>query len=104
MGGFCRECFLAEIEEAIAEEHPELKRGDVFELVQEWLRTAEEPLHCWVSRDRRRSGQKGQSDVHHDRCLGTSRNAPIVAPALEAPVHRAVPLTRSHQGLVVLPV
>ena len=38
VGGFCRECLLAEIEEAIAEEHPELKRGDVFELVQEWLR------------------------------------------------------------------
>ncbi len=35
VGGFCRECFLAELEEAIAEEHPELKRGDVFELVQE---------------------------------------------------------------------
>ena len=34
VGGFCRECFLAELEEAIAEEHPELKRGDVFELVQ----------------------------------------------------------------------
>ena len=28
VGGFCRECLLAEIEEAIAEEHPELKRGD----------------------------------------------------------------------------
>ena len=27
VGGFCRECFLAELEEAIAEEHPELKRG-----------------------------------------------------------------------------
>ncbi len=28
VGGFCRECLLAEIEQAIAEEHPELKRGD----------------------------------------------------------------------------
>ncbi len=34
----CRECVLAEIEEAIAEERQELKRGDVFELGQEWLR------------------------------------------------------------------
>ncbi len=30
VGGFCRECFLAELEEAIAEELPEMKRGDVF--------------------------------------------------------------------------
>ncbi len=42
VGGVCRECLLAEIEEAIAEEHPELERGDVFELVQEWLRAVEE--------------------------------------------------------------
>ncbi len=28
VGGVCRECVLAEIEQAIAEEHPELKRGD----------------------------------------------------------------------------
>ena len=26
-----------EVEQAIAEEHPELKRGDLLELVQEWL-------------------------------------------------------------------
>ncbi len=31
VGGFCRECFF-ELEEAIAEDHPEMKRGDVFEL------------------------------------------------------------------------
>ncbi len=37
VGGFCRECFLFELEEAIAEDHPETKRGDVCELVQEWL-------------------------------------------------------------------
>ena len=37
VGGFCRECFLFGLEEAIAEDHPEMKRGDVFELVQEWL-------------------------------------------------------------------
>ncbi len=36
--GVCRECLLAEIEQAIAKEHPELERGEVFELVQEWLR------------------------------------------------------------------
>ncbi len=45
VGGFCRECFLAELEEAIAEEHPELKRGDVFELVQEWLRAVDGSVH-----------------------------------------------------------
>ncbi len=45
VGGVCRECILAEIEQAIAEEHPELKRGDVFELVQEWLRTVDDRLH-----------------------------------------------------------
>ncbi len=45
MGGFCRECFLAELEEAIAEEHPELDRGAVFELVQEWLRVEEDLAH-----------------------------------------------------------
>ncbi len=38
VGGFCRECYLAELEEAIAEGHPELDRGEVFELVQECLR------------------------------------------------------------------
>ncbi len=45
VGGFCRECFLAQPEEAIAEEHPELKRGDVFELVQEWLRLEDDLAH-----------------------------------------------------------
>ena len=43
VGGFCRECMLAEIEQAIAEEHAELDRGEVFELVQEWLRAEREP-------------------------------------------------------------
>ena len=38
VGGVCRECLLAEIEQAIAEEHPELERGEVLELVQEWIR------------------------------------------------------------------
>ncbi len=45
VGGYCRECFLAELEDAIAEEHPEMKRGDVFELVQEWLRTEDDLAH-----------------------------------------------------------
>ena len=30
---------------AIAEEHPEMKRGDVFELVQEWLRLEDDLTH-----------------------------------------------------------
>ncbi len=45
VGGFCRECFLFELEQAIAEEHPELKRGDVFERVQEWLRLEDDRKH-----------------------------------------------------------
>ncbi len=45
MGGFCRECFLFELEEAIAEEHPELDRGEVIELVQEWLGAVEDLVH-----------------------------------------------------------
>ena len=31
MRGVCRECLLAEI---LVEEHPEMKAGDIFELVQ----------------------------------------------------------------------
>ncbi len=45
VGGFCRECMLKEIELAIAEEYPELKRGDVFELVQEWPRLEDDRKH-----------------------------------------------------------
>ena len=45
VGGVCRECYLAELEEAIAEDHPEMKRGDVFDLVQDWLRTEDESVH-----------------------------------------------------------
>ncbi len=45
VGGVCQECILMEVEQAIAEEHPELKRGDVFELVQEWLRLEDDPKH-----------------------------------------------------------
>ncbi len=45
VGGFCRECFLAELEEAIANEHPEVDRGEVFELVQEWLRLEDDRKH-----------------------------------------------------------
>ncbi len=45
VGGYCRECFLAELEQAIAEDHPEMKRGDVFDLVSEWLRAVDDPLH-----------------------------------------------------------
>ncbi len=45
VGGVCRACLLAEIEQAIADEHPEMKRGDVFELVCEWLRTEDDLAH-----------------------------------------------------------
>ncbi len=45
VGGFCQECILAEIEQAIADEHPEMKRGDVFDLVCEWLLREDEAVH-----------------------------------------------------------
>ncbi len=45
MGGVCRECLLTEIEQAIAEERSEMKRGDVFEPVQEWLRLEDDLTH-----------------------------------------------------------
>ncbi len=45
VGGYCRECYLAELEEAIADDHPEMKRGDVFELGCEWLRTEDDLAH-----------------------------------------------------------
>ncbi len=45
VGGVCRNCLLIEIEQAIAEEHPELDRGEVFELVQEWLRAVDKTVH-----------------------------------------------------------
>ncbi len=45
VGGRCRKCFLAELELAIAEAHPEMKRGDVFDLVQEWLMQEDESFH-----------------------------------------------------------
>ncbi len=45
VGGYCRECYLAKIEQAIAEDHPEMERGDVFDLVQEWLMLEDESGH-----------------------------------------------------------
>ncbi len=45
VSGCCRECMMRAVEEHIAEAHPEMKRGDVFDLVQEWLLTAWEPSH-----------------------------------------------------------
>ena len=41
--GFCRAGFLAELDDALAREHPELKRDDVFELIQSWLASAHDP-------------------------------------------------------------
>ncbi len=38
VGAYCRQCYLAELEEAIAKKHLQMRRGDVFELVQESLR------------------------------------------------------------------
>ena len=45
VGGYCRKCLLTEVELAIAEAHPELKRGDVIELVSEWLMQEDESFH-----------------------------------------------------------
>ncbi len=53
--GCCRECMMRAIEEHIAEAHPEMKRGDVFDLVQEWLLRAGEPSllsACFPGRSR----------------------------------------------------
>ncbi len=45
VGGYCRKCFLAETKLAIAEAHPKLMRGDVFDLVQEWLMQEDGAFH-----------------------------------------------------------
>ncbi len=45
VSGRCRKCYLAELEMAIAEAHPEMKRGDVFDLVQEWLMQEDGAFH-----------------------------------------------------------
>ena len=45
VGGYCRKCLLTEAELAIAESHPEMKRGYVFDLVQEWLMQDDESFH-----------------------------------------------------------
>ncbi len=45
IGGVCQECVLTEIEQGVAKEHPELDRGEVFELVQEWLMDEDEAAH-----------------------------------------------------------
>ncbi len=37
VGGGCRGCLLAEIEEAVAVASPRLGPGEVFELVEGWL-------------------------------------------------------------------
>ncbi len=42
--GACHECLLAEMEQVLLEENPEMKAGDVFELVQEWVRTGRQPV------------------------------------------------------------
>ena len=43
--GVCRKCLLAEMEEMILEGHPEMCRGDAFELVQEWVLVGEDAEH-----------------------------------------------------------
>ena len=41
--GVCRECLLAEMEEILLEQASDMCRGDAFELVQEWARSASQP-------------------------------------------------------------
>ncbi len=41
--GVCRECFQAEMEALLLEQNPGPCRGDAFELVQEWARSAQQP-------------------------------------------------------------
>ncbi len=45
MGGICREYYLAEAEQALAEEQPELDLEEILALVQEWLRTEDDSVH-----------------------------------------------------------
>ncbi len=45
IGGVCQDCVLTEIEQLIADEQPELDRGEVFDLVQEWLVQEDESEH-----------------------------------------------------------
>jgi hypothetical protein len=42
-GGFCRACYLAELELALIEEHPELGRDEIQVLIAEWLVRADGP-------------------------------------------------------------
>ncbi len=45
VSGCCRECFRRAVEEYVARENPEMKRGEVFDLVQEWLLSSGERTH-----------------------------------------------------------
>ncbi len=45
VSGCCRQCFGRAVEEYLLDQHPEMRRGDVFDLVQEWLLRAGEPSH-----------------------------------------------------------
>ena len=45
VGGACQEYYLAEGEQTPAEKHPELDLDEVLALVQEWLRTVDDPVH-----------------------------------------------------------
>ena len=44
-GGVYPECVPAETENAIGDAHPELTAREVFEVVAEWLRAVDEPVH-----------------------------------------------------------
>ncbi len=43
--GICSECFQAEMEQMLLEQNARMRRGDAFELVQEWARSAQGPEH-----------------------------------------------------------
>ncbi len=40
VSGFCRACYVAELELMIGEEHPELAREAIAELIRDWMAAA----------------------------------------------------------------
>ena len=40
----CSDCLLVEMEQVLLEENPQMKAGDVYELVHEWVWTGRQPV------------------------------------------------------------
>ena len=43
--GMCRQCFLAELEDMLLEENPEMQRRDAHDLAREWAQRVDQPGH-----------------------------------------------------------